>query len=258
MHAILVPRTRDGRVMFAIPWHGHTLVGTTDTPVERPTLEPHWSEDEVGLILDTAGRYLHKAPVRADVLSAFVGIRPLVSAGGSASTAALSRDHIVHIDASGLVTATGGKWTTYRHMAEDTLDRVAPLGRLPERVCVTRTLPIHGFDPEPARHGRLSVYGSDAPAIQRLADADPSMAEQLHPALPYIGAEVAWVVRHEMARTVEDVLARRLRALFLNARAAQAMAPRVARVMAPELGRDERWQRDQLEGFQQVAANYVV
>ena len=236
--AIMVPHTSDGRVMFAIPWHGHTLVGTTDTPIDVPTLEPRPFDAEIDFILETAGQYLHKAPTRADVLSVFVGIRPLVKRGEGTLTSALSRDHTIHIDASGLLTTAGGKWTTYRHMAEDTVTQAAELARLPDRRCLTRELHLHGFHQDAGQFGALSVYGSDAPAIQALMRADSTLAAPLHPALPYTGAEVVWAVREEMARTIEDVLARRCRALFLNAAAAVQMVPAVARLMAGELGWD--------------------
>jgi glycerol-3-phosphate dehydrogenase len=256
--AIMVPHTSDGRVMFAIPWHQHTLVGTTDTPIETPTLEPRPLEEEIAFILETAGRYLLKAPTRDDVLSVFVGIRPLVKSGEGLLTAALSRDHTIHFDASGLLTATGGKWTTYRNMAEHTVDQAADFGRLAERPCVTRTLNIHGFHSNAERFGALSVYGSDALAIQDLMRATPPLADALHPQLPYTGAEVVWGVRHEMARSVEDVLARRTRALFLNARAAEAMAPEVARLMAGELGWDAARQATETAAFTTLAAGYRV
>jgi glycerol-3-phosphate dehydrogenase len=255
--AIMVPHTRDGRVMFAIPWHGHTLVGTTDTPIEQPTLEPRPLAGEIDFILETAGQYLHTAPTRADVLSVFVGIRPLVRSGDSRITAALSRDHTIHIDASGLLTTTGGKWTTYRKMAEDTVNQAADLARLPERPCVTRGLNIHGFHRQPSTFGALGMYGTDAIEIQRLMREDPGLAAPLHAALPYTGAEVVWAAREEMARTVEDVLARRTRALFLDARAAMAMAPAVAALMAPILGRDDAWQREQTRAFTTLAWQYV-
>ncbi len=241
--AIMVPHTSDGRVMFAIPWHGHTLVGTTDTPIDVPTLEPRPFDAEIDFILETAGQYLHKAPTRADVLSVFVGIRPLVKSGEGRLTSALSRDHTIHIDASGLLTTAGGKWTTYRHMAEDTVTQAAELARLPDRRCLTGALPLHGFHQSAGQFGPLSGYGSDAPAIQELMRSDPTLAAPLHPALPYTGAEVVWAVRHEMARTIEDVLARRCRALFLNAAAAVQMVPAVSTLMAGELG----WDRTRIE-----------
>ena len=256
--AIMVPHTSDGRVMFAIPWHGHTLVGTTDTPIDTPTLEPRPLEEEIDFILETAGQYLHKAPTRADVLSVFVGIRPLVKSGDSKLTAALSRDHTIHIDASGLLTTTGGKWTTYRHMAEDTVDQAADLARLPERACVTRTLNIHGFHPNAERFGALSVYGSDAWAIQDLMRADNTLSKPLHPALPYTGAEVVWAVREEMARTIEDVLARRVPRPLPQREAAVAMVPAVSALMARELGWDAARTVKEAADFLDVARGYQI
>jgi glycerol-3-phosphate dehydrogenase len=256
--AIMVPHTSDGRVMFAIPWHGHTVVGTTDTPITEPTLEPVALEEEIAFILDTAARYLDRPPTRADVLSVFVGIRPLVKSGDSRLTAALSRDHTIHIDASGLLTTTGGKWTTYRNMAESTVDQAADLARLPERPCITRTLNIHGFHQSRDKFGRLSLYGSDAPAVQALGAADPALAVPLDAELPYTGAEIVWAVREEMARTVEDVLARRCRALFLNSRAAQRMAPAAAALVARELGKDDTWARAEVERFARLARQYQL
>jgi len=245
-------------VMFAIPWHGHALVGTTDTPITTPTLEPRPLEEEIEFILETAGRYLRKPPTRADVLSVFVGIRPLVKSGEGTLTAALSRDHTIHIDASGLLTTTGGKWTTYRNMAEHTVDQAADLGHLEERPCVTRALNVHGYHSNADRFGALGVYGADAPAIQDLMRATPSLAVPLHAELPYTGAEVVWAARHEMARTVEDVLARRTRALFLNARAAEAMAPEVSRLMAGELGWDLSRQAAEVTAFSALAKGYQL
>jgi glycerol-3-phosphate dehydrogenase len=192
------------------------------------------------------------------VLSAFAGIRPLVGASTSENTAALSRDHAIQIDRTGLVTITGGKWTTYRHMAEDCVNQAATLGRLPERPCLTRDLKIHGYRAEAASLGHLRVHGSDAPAILDLSRAEPALAETLHPALPYRASEVVWAVRKEMARTVEDVLARRTRALFLNARAALAMAPRVARLMGRELGWDTARQAIEIDAFNKVTGGYLV
>ncbi len=256
--AIMVPHTSDGRVMFAIPWHGHTLVGTTDTPIPGPVLEPIAQAQEIEFILNTAALYLAKAPTRADVLSVFAGIRPLVKSGNSGNTAALSRDHTIHIDGNGLLTITGGKWTTYRHMAEDCVNQAAMLARLPDVDCVTKHLNVHGFHPQASKFGELGIYGSDALAIQQLISQDSRNAEPLHAKLPYTAAEVVWAVREEMARTVDDVLARRTRALFLNARAAREMAPAVARIMARELGRDEAWQAAQLRAFETISSHYVL
>jgi len=256
--AIMVPHTSDGRVMFAIPWHGHTLVGTTDTPISEPALEPVAQEREIEFILHTASLYLMKKPAREDVLSVFAGIRPLVRAGESRSTAALSRDHTIRIENSGMITICGGKWTTYRHMAEDCVNQAATLARLPEQRCATDHLKIHGFHTSPAKFGRLSMYGSDAASVQSLMDGDDALAEPLDSALPYSGAEVVWAARHEMARNVEDVLARRTRALFLNARAAMNMAPRVASLMSRELGYDRAWESGQVESFRRTAQNFTL
>jgi len=256
--AIMVPHTSDGRVMFAIPWHGHTLVGTTDTPISQATEEPRAQEQEIDFVLSTAGEYLARVPSRSDVLSVWTGIRPLVKSGESGNTAALSRDHTIQIDRSGLMTITGGKWTTYRHMAEDGVNQAATLGALPEKACVTRTLNIHGYHQNAAKFGALAVYGSDAAAIQELQNSRADWAAPLHPALPYTGAEVVFAVREECARTVEDVLARRLRALFLNSRAAMQMAPRVAELLAVELSAGETWCAEQVAAFHSVASLYTV
>ena len=256
--AIMVPRTRDGRILFAIPWHHHTLLGTTDTPIDEVSLEPVALEQEIDFILETASGYLCKRPTRNDILSVFAGIRPLVKASAAASTAALSRDHTIHVAKSGLLTIAGGKWTTYRKMAEDCVDHAATLAKLDERPSVTKSLKIHGYHENAEQFGELSYYGSDAAAIQELMRADPQLGRRLHEALPIYAAFVVWAVRHEMARTVDDVLARRTRALILNAKAAVAMAPEVAQLMAAELGRDELWQRNQVAEFTALAQNYLV
>jgi glycerol-3-phosphate dehydrogenase len=256
--AILVPHTKDGRVMFAIPWHGHTLVGTTDTPINEPSLEPVALDSEIEFMLETARLYLKKKPSRSDVLSVFAGIRPLVKTGGPGKTAALSRDHAIHIDKSGLVSVTGGKWTTYRQMAQDCVDQAATLANLPDHPCATKTLNIHGADPNASTSGSLSLYGSDAAAIRKLITDDPALGQTLDSQLPYLEAEVIWAARMEMARTVEDILARRTRALFLNAKAALRMAPHVAKIMAKELGKDDSWQADQLKAFNETAKGYLV
>ncbi len=256
--AIMVPRTSDGRVLFAIPWHNHTVVGTTDTPIESPSYEPKPLEEEIAFVLETAGEYLSRKPTRADILSIYVGIRPLVKAAGSdaTKTSALSRDHTIHIDGSGLLTIVGGKWTTYRHMAEDTVNHAGTLGKLPDAACVTANLKVHGWSDD-ASLGDLQVYGADADAIRALAASSPELAEQLHPALPYLAAEIVWAAREEMSRTVDDALARRTRALLLNASAAIEIAPRVAALLARELGRDEAWQATQVKAFQTLAQQYL-
>lgn len=254
--ALMVPKTSDGRVLFVIPWHGHAVAGTTDTPVDAPSLEPRALESEIAFVLETAGQYLARPPRREDVLSVFAGLRPLVK--GDGKTSALSRDHLIHVDQNGLLTITGGKWTTYRHMAEDCVDHAIMLGRLREVPCPTRDLRIHGWMEGAEKLGDLDVYGADVEQIRVIAGERPELAERLHPELPVIGAEVAWAARAEMARTVEDALARRTRCLFLNARAATEMAQTAARILARELGRDEAWAQAQRVEFCLLAEQYVV
>jgi glycerol-3-phosphate dehydrogenase len=256
--ALMVPRTRDGRVMFAIPWYGHVVVGTTDTAIDSANLEPSALDTEIDFILETAAGYLATPPTRADILSVFTGIRPLVRATKAKNTAKLSRDHTIQISPSGLLTITGGKWTTYRHMAEDAVNQAAAHAQLPAKPCATRERPLHGFHENAGQFGALSTYGSDAPAVVDLTKENAELAKPLHPALPITGAQVVWAARHEMARTIDDVLARRTRALFLNQAVALVMAPAVARLLAAELGRDDAWQRDQLTQFKTIAAHFSV
>ena len=255
-NAIMVPHTRDGRVMFAIPWHDRTLIGTTDTPVAAAAIEPVAQREEVDFLLETAAQYLDKDPTEADVASVFAGIRPLVKAGGDGNTAALSRDHTIHISDSGLVTIAGGKWTTYRNMAEDCVDQAATVAGLAEQPCVTRALHIHGYHVQPESFGDLACYGSDAPALEDLMRGDAALGERLHERLPIRAGQVTWAVRFELALSVDDVLARRTRALFLDARAAIEMAPRVAELMAAELGRDRAWQEREVLSFTEIASHY--
>ena len=257
--AIMVPHTSDGRVLFAIPWHDRTVVGTTDTPIEGVSYEPKPFEEEIAFVLETAAQYLSRPPRREDILSIYVGIRPLVQAAGSdrTKTSALSRDHTVQIEDSGLLTIVGGKWTTYRNMAEDTVNHAATLGELPEAACRTVDLRIHGWKEGTEPDEELAVYGTDAAGVRALVEEDAALGERLHPALPYLKAEVVWAARHEMARTVDDALARRTRALLLDARAATECAPVVAGLLAKELGRDGAWEAAEVAAFCEMARQYV-
>jgi glycerol-3-phosphate dehydrogenase len=256
--AIMVPETEDGRVLFAVPWHDRVLVGTTDTPVPAPTVEPRPMQEEVAYVLRHAARYLSHDPGPEDVLSAFAGLRPLVGSSEDEDTSSLSRDHTLHVSSTGLVTITGGKWTTYRKMAEDTVDHAAPVAGLDPRPCTTRELPIHGYHQNAARFGSLEVYGSDAPELEALAREHPEWGEPIHPDLPVLGVEVIWAVRFEMARRVEDVLSRRTRALLLDARAAASSAGSVAALLAAELGLDSSWTDRETEAFRELARAYLV
>ncbi len=256
--AIMVPSTDDGRVMFAIPWHDVAVVGTTDTPVDEVELEPRPLREEVEFILETANRYLARPATPADIHSVFAGIRPLVKMGDSANTAALSRDHTILIDPdSGLMTVAGGKWTTYRRMAQDVIDQAIVLGALDARECVTKHFSIHGFHRYAERFGDLAFYGSDAQLVEKLGEEDATMKKRLHPRLPVTGAEVQWACRNEMARTVDDVLARRTRCLLFDAEAAIEVARSVAAIMAPELGRDQAWIDAQVADFESIASGYL-
>ncbi|WP_269523835.1 glycerol-3-phosphate dehydrogenase/oxidase [Coraliomargarita parva] len=255
--AIMIPKTADGRVLFAVPWHDHVVVGTTDTPLDSHSLEPRALEEERDFVLTHACKYLTKDPTADDVLSVFAGLRPLVKAGDGSDTAALSRDHSIIVSGSGLITLTGGKWTTYRKMAEDVIDQAETLGGLDHKRCETEDMQIHGWTRAEAVQANLSPYGSDGLHIQALLKESPELAEKVHPMLPYQKAEVVWHTREEMARTVEDVLARRTRALLLNAAASIEAAPVVAELMAKELGRDAAWQKAQIKDYSELAAGYV-
>lgn len=256
--AIMVPHTADGRVLFATPWHDKVIVGTTDTPVKEALLEPRPLKEEIDFLLSHAAKYLTKDPVASDVLSMFAGLRPLVSQGGDGNTAAISRDHTIYISRSGLVTITGGKWTTCRRMAEDTIDQAAMVARLDEKPSVTADLQIHGYHNHAEKFGELAIYGSDASAIRDLVYNQPEYEKQLHPNFKTIAGEVVWAVRREMARTVEDFLARRTRALLLDARASMDMASQVARLMATELNKDDTWITSQIDDYRKLARGYLL
>jgi len=256
--AIMVPHTSDGRVMFAVPWHNHVILGTTDTLIERKSLEPVALNSEVDFVLETAGRYLTKQPTRKDVLSVFAGLRPLAKPEGEKkATKEISRNHKILISISGLITVIGGKWTTYRKMAEDAIEKAIMLAGLPERACITKHLPIHGFrmDIDPYTDS-LAPYGIFKEEILSLGEEEENLAGFLSEKLQIYKSQVTWAVRKEMARTVEDVLARRTRALFLDARESIKIAPEVANIMANELNKNRDWKVEQVSKFTQLANNY--
>ncbi len=255
--AIMVPHTDDGRVLFAIPWHGRVVVGTTDTPIDEVSYEPHPFDEELDFLLTHTARYLTKDPTEEDVLSAFAGIRPLVSMSPEDDTASISRDHTIHISRSGLVTIAGGKWTTYRKMAEDTIDQAATLGGLEEKPSVTKTLRLHGYHQDASQFDEFAHYGADAPLLRDLIRSDERFDEPLHEDSEVKAGEVVWAARHEMARTVEDVLSRRTRSLLLGAQTSIAMAPRVAELMAVELSKDDAWVGNQTRAFKELAKGYL-
>lgn len=257
--ALMIPKTDDGRVLFAIPWHGKVLVGTTDLPVDEASLEPRALEEEIDFILNTFGKYVEHKPTRKDILSVFAGLRPLVQPSQKgAKTKEISRNHKLIVADSDLITITGGKWTTYRKMAQDVVDKAIEVGHLNPEPCKTQHFKIHGAALPQEPLDRMSIYGTDIIPIRALMDEAPEMKEKLHPQYDFIKAEIVWMVRQEMARTVEDVLARRLRILFLDAQAAIDMASPVAATMAKELQKDDIWIAQQIELFNAVAKGYLT
>ncbi len=246
---IMVPKTRDGRVIFAIPWQGRVVIGTTDLPAPTAEMEPGHTHDEIGFLLETVNPFLARQISESDILSVFSGLRPLVT-GKAATTSKISREH--HIDASptGLITVAGGKWTTYRRMAEDAIRFAMARGMLERRPCVTATTSLHGAEADPATEDPyLREYGSDADAIGALIAGDPPLAETIDAQLPYTFAQVLYAARCEMARTLEDVLSRRTRALLLDANAALRAAAHVAELLRREFKRDDQWAHDQVTRF---------
>ena len=256
--AMMIPRTADGRVLFALPWKQHVLIGTTDTAVEQTSIEPRALHNEISFILTTIRQYLKIAPEEKDVLSIFAGLRPLAAPKNiSGRTKEISRDHKLVASESGLITITGGKWTTYRKMAEDTVRLAIKIHKFNRVECKTINIKVHGYT-ETFSSSHLSVYGSDEPGIIQLIRDDDFLAKKLCAHLPHTYAEVVWAVRHEMACTVEDVLARRTRILFFDAAAAINASPIVAELIASELNYDENWKRSQLLEFSKLAHDYLI
>ena len=255
-HAIMVPHTTDGRVLFAVPWNDYVVVGTTDTLIEQTLEEPIALEEEIAFILENAGAYMTTPPTRADVKSVFSGLRPLAAPEDNGSaTKEISRHHKVTVSTSGLVSILGGKWTTYRKMSEDLINTAQSVGGLPERACISHSLPIHGYDYNSDWSNPLHVYGTDIEKIHKLDEAgNESLSDQLH----LTKNQIVWAVREEMAMTVEDVLARRSRALFLNAETTLALAPKVAKIIAEEAGHDQDWIDQQIKEFNALAQNYLL
>lgn len=255
--AIMIPKTSDGRVLFAIPWYNEVVVGTTDTPVDEVSLEPVALEKEINFILKTAELYLVKPPRREDVLCIFAGLRPLAAnPDNPESTKEVSRRHKITLSASGLLSIIGGKWTTYRRMAEETIDKAIAAGFLPNKKCITSDLKLTELD-ENNTVGRLHIYGEKSSEIEKMISDSPSLGAAIDVSLPYSKAEVIWICRNEMPVNVEDVLARRTRALLLNARASADAAPEVASLMAAEFGYDLNWQKIQVESYKMLINKYI-
>jgi glycerol-3-phosphate dehydrogenase len=255
--AIMIPKTDDGRVLFAIPWYNEVVVGTTDTPLNTISLEPVALEQEINFILRTAEKYLVKPPRREDILCVFAGLRPLAAnPANPMSTKEVSRRHKITLSSSGLLSIIGGKWTTYRRMAEETIDRAIHAGFLEKRKCVTAGLKLTKLT-DIKSTGRLHIYGEGSAEILKMIEETPASGLPVDPRLPYTTAEFKWICRNEMPVTIEDLLARRTRALFLNARASADIASKVAGLMAEETGRDLTWQKEQVESYNQLVKNYL-
>ncbi len=254
---MMIPKTDDGRVLFAIPWHDKVLIGTTDTPVGEISAEPKPLIEEVDFILKHFNRYSASEIQYQDIKSVFAGLRPLAKLHGETKTSVMPRDHVIKVLPSGLVHVTGGKWTTYRSMAETAVNKAVSSAGLMFFPCRTKNLKIYGFA-ESQIDASLSVYGSDALHIQKLIDGDDSLKEKIHPFYSYTKAEVKWFIENEMALTVEDILARRTRLLFLDAKAAMEAAPLVARILALQTGKDDEWEIKQVESFSLLAGKYLI
>lgn len=258
-HAMMIPKTSDGRVLFAVPWHNRIVVGTTDIPQTKPELEPKPLKEEVDFILETAALYFETPPTYSDVLCVFAGQRPLAAPDKEGkSTREISRGHKIIVSPHRLITITGGKWTSYRLMAEDTVDRAIRMGLLENRPCVTKKMRIHGYRKNPDLSDHLYVYGSDRERILDLIECNPALGCRISERYPYTAAEVVWAVREEMALDVEDVLARRVRLLYIDAAEAIKAAPQTARIIADELGRDQQWVDDQVAAFTELARKYTL
>jgi len=257
--ALMVPKTSDGRVLFAVPWHNRVVVGTTDVLRDHPESEPRALEEEIDFILKTAGLYMVPAPTRKDIISVFAGQRPLAAPKKEGKSAKeISRSHKIIVSDNGLITITGGKWTSYRLMAEDTVDKAIAMNLVEKRKCITKHLKIHGWRQDPDLTSHYYIYGSDEPALHQLEQETDKYAEKISPKYAYTYGEVIWAVRHEMARTLDDVLARRVRLLYIDAQEALNVAPKVAEVMASELNMPESWVEEQVKSFTAIANNYIV
>ncbi|MBP6432549.1 MAG: glycerol-3-phosphate dehydrogenase/oxidase [Ferruginibacter sp.] len=255
--ALMIPKTTDGRVLFAVPWQNHVIIGTTDTEVKHIEIEPKPINAEVDFILQNVNQYLNSTIQRADVKSVFVGLRPLVKDKNAKKTSLLARDHSIIISPSKLISITGGKWTTYRKMAEQVVNNAAYAGNLSKAKCVTQHLSIHG-NCNTKQNNDFSFYGTDEQVLNELYKENISWQEKIHPNFSYTKAMVVLAVRNEMACKVEDVLARRLRLLFLDAQVAIDVAPTVATIMAKELNENQNWIDKEIKEFNVLAKQYLL
>jgi glycerol-3-phosphate dehydrogenase len=256
-HALMIPETSDGRVLFAVPWHNKVVFGTTDTPVDAASLEPQALEEEISFILETASEFLSLKPTRKDVLSVFAGLRPLAAPKqGEQTTKEISRSHKIITSASGLFTILGGKWTTYRRMGQDMVDHIEKHLAWKHLKPRTADLHIHGHQETVNWNDPFYFYGSDAALLRQRING--TAEEWISAELRIHKMQVEWAVEKEMARTVEDVLSRRTRALLLNARESIRICPEVATIMAEAMGRDAAWVESEIAAFTSLAKQYIL
>jgi glycerol-3-phosphate dehydrogenase len=257
--AIMIPKTSDGRVLFIIPWHNKVIAGTTDTLIKKPKIEPQPLREEVDFILETINQHLSKLATRDDVLSVFSGLRPLAKpAKEETATKEVSRSHKIIID-NNLISILGGKWTTYRKMAEDVIDQVIDSFRFNKIECKTSETSIHGNIAEKIdAPEHLKFYGSDLAPYLNFEKSNPEYAEKIHSKYEFTKGQIVWSIQNEMAITVEDFLSRRIRLLLLDAMAAKESATVVASIMAKELGYDETWQQNQVTQFNKLTEKYIL
>lgn len=256
--AIMIPETEDGRVLFAVPWHDKIIIGTTDTPVTKYTYEPTPKEEEVEFLLTHTSKYLTKNPTKKDVKSVFVGLRPLVKNGNAEDTSEISREHVIEVSKSGLISIAGGKWTTYRKMAEDVVDKATMVAVIPFVKSETEFLNIHGHQKQKSQKNPLNIYGTDAKLIKKLGEHNVDLLKPIHPNYPFIKAQIVWAIRYEDAKTIEDVLARRIRLLYLDAQASIESAEITGNMLQKELGKSDQWKEKQIHNFKKLAQQYLL
>ena len=259
--ALMIPKTTDGRVLFIVPWHDKIVIGTTDTLIKSHSVEPIALESEIEFVLNNAQYYLEKKPQRSDILSVFAGLRPLAAPDEkNQNTKEISRSHKILLSDTGLITITGGKWTTYRKIAQDAVDKAISTKLIPKKNCITEYLAIHGNKPttDIDRKNHLYIYGADIPQIIQLQENESKLKERLHPNYDYTLAEVVWAIRNEMARTIDDILSRRVRLLFIDAQAAIECSEKVSDLLTRELQKDEKWKQNEMNNFKTIAKGYTI
>jgi glycerol-3-phosphate dehydrogenase len=243
--AMMIPKTDDGRVLFAVPWHNKVVLGTTDTPIEEVSYEPKPLEEEIEFIIKHINRYCTSLITRADVNAVYVGLRPLVKQKTKVSSALISREHHLSVSSSGLITITGGKWTTYRKMAADAVDNAAFIGKFKKEKCTTAHIPIGDEQEKETR-------------MKEILKNDISLKELVDPNYTFTKAAIVYAVKYEMAICIEDILARRMRLLFLDAKLAITLAPMVASIMASYLQKDKNWEAAEVKSFTKLADQYIL